>query len=136
MSAGDGLRIFMIAMGVVILAGTIISLARKHMTESFCIAWGVVSAAAILAGIVLRPAQWSQFVSWHGLMLILFGVTFLLAGAFYVSVRISQLNRQVKELAIKVALLDRETAALLSERDEAAAEQETQAYDEEAAVRY
>ena len=130
------MRLFMIATGVIILAGTILSLARKHMTESFCIAWGVVAAGAIFGGIVLRPAGWSRFVSWHGLSLILFGVIFLLAAAFYFSVRISQLNRQVKELAIKVALLDRETAALLSERDEAAAEQETQAYEEEAAVRY
>ena len=136
MSAGDGLRLFMIATGIVILAATILSLARKHMTESFCVAWGIVAAGAILGGIVLRPAGWSNYVSAHGLNLILLGVTFLLAGAFYFSVRISKLNRVVKELAIKVALLDQETAALLGEREEAAGEQETEEHEEEAAVRH
>ena len=130
------MRILMVVIGVVILIVTIISLARKHMTESFCIAWGVVAVGTICAGIILRPSGWNQFVSWNGLMMILFGVIFLLAGTFYVSVRISQLNRQVKELAIKVALLDQENAMLLGERAEAGAEDEAKEHEEKAAVRH
>ena len=115
MGAGDGLRIFMIVIGVAILAVTITSLARKHMTETFCIAWGVVAVGAICAGLVLRPTEWNHYVSWQGLMLILFGGVFVLAGAFFCSLRISRLNREVKELAIKVALLDHENAVIMGE---------------------
>ena len=136
MSAGDGLRLFMIILGVVILSGTIISLARKHLTETFCIAWGVIAAAAIFAGIVLRPTEWSRYMSGNGLSLILLGLSSLLAGAFFVSVRISQLNREVKELAIRVALLDQENAMLLARQAEAAGSQETEEHEEKAAVRH
>ena len=113
MSVGDGLRIFMIVVGLVILGATVISLSRRHMTESFCIAWGVIAVAAICAGIILRPTEWSKYFSWGGLMLILFGVIVLLAGAFFVSVRISRLTRQVRELAIQVSLLNQENAQIL-----------------------
>ena len=134
MSAGDGLRLFMIILGVVILSGTIISLARKHLTETFCIAWGVIAAAAIFAGIVLRPTEWSRYMSGNGLSLILLGLSSLLAGAFFVSVRISQLNREVKELAIRVALLDQENAMLLRERGEDIMANETEDYEEKTPV--
>lgn len=134
MSAGDGLRLFMIILGVVILSGTIISLARKHLTETFCIAWGVIAAAAIFAGIVLRPTEWSRYMSGNGLSLILLGLSSLLAGAFFVSVRISQLNREVKELAIRVALLDQENAMLLRERGEDTTANETEDYEEKTPV--
>lgn len=136
MNSGDGLRIFIIVIGVAILIGSIMSLARKRMTETFCIAWGVVALAAIFAGVVLTPTEWSHYVSWHGLILILFGVIGLLAGAFFFSVRVSQLNREIKELAIKVALLDQENAMLLAERAEAAVENEAEAHEEKILVRY
>ena len=115
MSAGDGLRVIMIAIGVIILIATIISLSRKHMTESFCIAWGVVAAVFICAGIVLRPYEWSQYVSWHGLMLMLFGVVLMLSAAFYFSTRISTLNRLVKDLAIRVTILSQENMLIMNE---------------------
>ena len=118
MSVGDGLRLFMIVVGLILLGMTVVSLARKHMTESFCIAWGVVAAGAICGGIVLRPTVWSSFVSWQGLLLILFGGVFVLAAAFFYSLRISELNREVKELAIRVSLLDHENAMILRELTE------------------
>ena len=130
------MRFIMIAVGVVILIVTTLSLARKHLTESFSIAWGVAAVGAICAGIMLRPYEWNQYVSWNGLILILLGVVLLLAGAFYFSVRISQLSREVKELAIKVALLDRENTMLLGERAQGGAEHEAKEHEEKAAVRH
>ena len=135
MSSGDGLRLLMIAIGIAIVVATIISLARRNMTESFCIAWGVVAAAAICAGIVLRPTEWSHYVSWHGLMLIVFGAVLMLAAAFYFTLRISQLNRAVKELAIRVALLSQENTKILRELAENMAEDETQAHEDKALIR-
>lgn len=115
MSSGDGLRLLMIVIGVVILGFTIMSLAKKHMTESFCIVWGIASVVIICGGIILQPTEWSKYISWGGLMLILFGAVFLLSGAFYFSVRISRLTREIRELAIQVSLLNQENAMILAE---------------------
>lgn len=134
MSAGDGLRLFMIIVGAVILAATIISLARKHMTETFCVAWGVAAVASIFAGVVLRPDDWSRYISGSGLVIIMLGITLLLAGAFFVSVRISRLNREVKELAIRVAILDHENAALMRAHGEIITADETEDDEEKSPV--
>lgn len=136
MSVGDGLRVFMIVVGLVILGMTVMSLARKHMTESFCIAWGFAAALFICAGIIVQPTQWNQYVSWGALLLILFGVVLLLAGAFIFSVRVSTLSRQVKELAILVSLLNQENANMLREFAEDQKESETAEHEEEALVRH
>lgn len=133
MSAGTGLRLFMIVVGVVILGMTILSLVKKHMTESFSIVWGIVSFSLIFAGIVLRPTQWNQYISWNGLLLSLFAALMLLAGAFYFSVRVSRLTREVRELAIQLSLLNQENEVILRvlTRDHAEIEMKT---DEEKAL--
>ena len=133
--AGDGLRLFMIAAGLIILGMTVISLARKHMTETFCIVWGFVAVIFICAGIVLQPTQWNRYISWGGLLLVLFGVVLLLAGAFFISLRISQLTRQVKELAIQVSLVNQENEMMLRELTKGQAETDREKY-EEAFVRH
>lgn len=115
MSVGSGLRLFMIIAGLIILGVTVMSLARRHMTEIFCIAWGIVAVMVICAGIILHPTEWNKYISWGGLILVFFGVVLLLAGAFFISLRISQLTRQVEELAIQVSLLNQENATILRE---------------------
>ena len=135
MSVGDGLRLFMIVVGLIILVMTVMSLARKHMTESFCIVWGVIAAIAICAGIIVQPTQWNRYISWGTLLLILFGVVLLLAGTFILSVRISMLSRQVEELAMQVSLLNQENEMILRELGEEQVESETLEY-EEALVRH
>lgn len=127
MSAGTGLCLFMIVVGVVILGMTIHSLVKKNMTESFSILWGIVSFSLVVAGIVLRPTQWNQYISWSGLLLILFAVLLLLASAFYFSVRVSRLTREVRELAIQVSLLNQENEVIqrVLTRDHAEIEMKT-----------
>lgn len=134
MSVGDGLRLFMIVVGLVIMGMTVVSLARKHMTESFCIVWGIVSVMSVCAGIILQPTQWNRYISWGGLLLILFGTVLLLAGAFFFSVRISMLTRQVKELAIQVSLLNQENEMMLRELTRDRAESETMGHEKEEAL--
>ena len=136
MSVGDGLRIFMIVVGLIIVGATVISLARRHMTESFCIAWGAIAVMIICAGIILQPSQWSKYISWGGLLLILFGVVVLLAGAFFFSVRISRLTRQVRELAIQISLLNQENAMILRELYGDSGEGEVVKYEEEVLIRH
>ena len=108
MAAGDGLRLFMIVTGLAVLGIAVASLAKKRMTEAFCIAWSALAVMLVCGGIVLRPAGWSVYISWNGLLLVLSGLVVLLAGAFFLSIRVSMLGRQVRELAIRVSLLDQE----------------------------
>ena len=125
----------MIAAGLVIMSATVVSLAKRHLTEAFCIVWGIVAVMFICAGIVLRPTQWKIYISWGGLLLALFGAVLVLAAAFLFSVRISVLTRQVRELAIQVSLLNQENERILRELFEDTAESEmTQR--EEAPVRH
>ena len=133
-SVGDGLRLFMITAGLVILSMTVVSLAKRHMTETFCIVWGIIAVLFICGGIILQPTQWNRYISWGGLLLILFGIVLLLAGAFFISLYISRLTRQVKELAIQVSLLNQENALVLGEFAKDHAEAEGDKHEEEALI--
>lgn len=113
MVAGVCLRIMLIAVGVVILGVTTVSLAKKHMTESFCLFWGLTSVLFIAAGILLQPMGWNRIMSWSALIIIFFGILCILIAGFYFSVRISRLMRQVTELAIQISLLNQENEMLL-----------------------
>lgn len=115
MVAGDGLRVFMIVAGLAVLGVAVASLAKKRMTEAFCIAWSALAVMLVCGGIVLRPAGWNLYVSWNGLLLALSGLLVLLAGAFFLSVRVSVLSRQVRELAVQVSLLNQENATIRRE---------------------
>ena len=130
------MRLFMIVAGLVILSMTVVSLAKRHMTEIFCIAWGIVAVLFICAGIILRPTLWSSYVSWGGLLLVLFGVVLMLAGAFFISLRISKLTREVRELAIQISLLNQENAMILRDLSEVPAESDRVEYEKEALVRH
>lgn len=136
MSAGTELRIFMVVLGLIILGATIISLAKRHMTESFCIAWGVLAAMFIFAGIVLQPSQWNNYISWSGLLLILFSVLILLFGAFFLSVRVSYLTREVRELVIQVSLLNQENELIMGEFMKTRTESEMRTDEEETLIRH
>ncbi|MCH5187053.1 MAG: DUF2304 domain-containing protein [Oscillospiraceae bacterium] len=118
MSVGDWLRLFMIVVGLVTLGVTTISLARKHMTESFCIFWGIASFLLIVAGILLRPVYLDNYISGSTLAVIFFGTFCLLVGGLYFSVRVSALIRQVTELAIQISLLNQENLVCVQRLDE------------------
>lgn len=112
MNPGDGLRLFMIVTGLVILVLANTSTAKRHMMVSFCAVWSALSVLFILAGILLRPNQWNLYISWSALLLILFGMLLLLAVAFYFSLRVSELSREARELAIQVSLLNQEIESI------------------------
>lgn len=107
------LRVFWILAGLVTFVLTTVSLARKQMTESFSIFWGVISVLLIICGIALRPVELSRYISWSGIAIICIGVLCVLISGFYFSVRISKLIRQTTELAIQVSLLNQENEMLL-----------------------
>lgn len=110
---GTILRIIIILTGVFLLAETVSSLARRKMTESFCLIWGLASIIFILSGIFLRPYGLNQFISSTGLVFILIVGFCVISGAYYISVRISELARKNQELAMQVTLMKRENEEIM-----------------------
>lgn len=102
------LRIIMILTGVVLFVVTLSSLAKRRMTESFCLTWGLISVIIILAGILLRPTEWSSYISSTGMILVgLIGFC-VVYGAYFMSTKVSELMRKNMELAMQVSLLGKE----------------------------
>lgn len=105
MRVGDILKLFMIIIGIVLLWATVSSLAKRKITESVSLAWGMISLICILAGILLQPYGVSSYVSKAGLILIMLIVVIVLQAAFFVSIKLSELARKNHELALQVSLL-------------------------------
>ncbi|MBP3568937.1 MAG: DUF2304 domain-containing protein [Lachnospiraceae bacterium] len=122
MMVGDFLRVAMVVIGIVLLLTTISSLAKRKMTESVCLAWGLVSVVFILAGILLRPYGISNYISITGLLLVMIIGAVVLYGAFFVSTKLSELARKNHELAVQVSLLNHENRVMLKKLEQLEAE--------------
>lgn len=90
MEPGFMLRIIMIGAGCLILVAAIFSLARKHMTEPFSLAWGGFSVLIICAGFLLRPADWNRYISSTGLIIFCLLGFIVIYGFFFISCRVSE----------------------------------------------
>lgn len=118
------LRIIIILLGVVLFCVTLFSLAKRRMTESFCLTWGFISVFIILAGILLRPTQWTSYISGTGMVLVGIVAFCLIYGAYFMSIKVSELIRRNLELAMQISLLGKENEEIrerlqeLLERDE------------------
>lgn len=108
MEPGMILQIIMIVVGIFLLGAVVSSLARRKMTESFCLAWGLVAIIIILAGILLRPAEWNRYISGMGMVLLLMIGFCIVYGAYFMSTKVSELMRKNMELSIQVSLLKHE----------------------------
>ena len=113
MAVGDFLRVSMVVVGIILLLTTISSLAKRKLTETVCLVWGLVSVVFILAGILLRPYGISRYISMTGLFLITIIGVVVLYGAFFISTKLSELARKNHELAVQVSLLNHENKELL-----------------------
>lgn len=113
MEAGLILRLIFVITGVMLLVITILSLAKRVMNESFCLAWDVVSVSIIVAGFILNPSECSKYVSKIGMFLIcLIFFTFICA-SYFTSIKISELMRKNQELAIQISLLNSENERII-----------------------
>lgn len=114
MVVGEILRGVIIIVGILLFWLTITSLAKRKMTETFCLIWGAVSVALMLAGVLLRPVLLEKYISITGMILVS-AVTFcIICGAYFLSTMISELTRKNQELAIQVSLLKRESEKMLN----------------------
>ncbi|MCM1325058.1 MAG: DUF2304 domain-containing protein [Bacteroidales bacterium] len=115
MEPGAMLRIIMIATGVFLFGVTLSSLAKRKMTEPFCMTWGLISLIIILAGILLRPDEWNRYISTKGMLLVVLIGFCVIYGIYFISARISELMRRNQELAMQVSLLNYEVEKLRQE---------------------
>ena len=115
MAVGDVLRLFVIVAGAYMFLKAILSLAKRKMTEPFCLAWAVLSALMILSGILLNPSQLDGYISTRGLILIIIIVSGILWGLWFISTQISILKRRNQELAMQISLLNNDCEKILRE---------------------
>ena len=115
MAVGDVLRLLVIVAGVYMFLKAILSLAKRKMTEPFCLAWAVLSALMILSGIILNPSQLDRYVSLRGLILIMIIVSGILWGLWFISTQVSSLKRRNQELAMQISLLNHDCEKMLRE---------------------
>ena len=118
MAVGDVLRLFVIIAGIYMLLKAILSLAKRKMTEPFCLAWALLSALMILSGILLNPSQMDHYVSTRGLILIIVVVSGVLWGLWFISTQVSILKRRNQELAMQISLLNHDYEKMLRELEE------------------
>ena len=113
MEVGDILRLFVIVSGVFMVVRAILSLAKRKMTEPFCLAGVFLSALMILSGALLNPSQMKRYVSTRGLILTIIIVSGVLWGLWFFSTQVSILTRKNQELAMQVSLLNQENERIL-----------------------
>ena len=113
MEVEDILRLFVIVSGVFMVVRAILSLAKRKMTEPFCLEWVFLSALMILSGALLNPSQMKRYVSTRGLILTIIIVSGVLWGLWFISTQVSILKRKNQELAMQVSLLNQENERIL-----------------------
>lgn len=115
MAVGDVLRLFVIVAGAYMFLKAILSLAKRKMTEPFCLAWAVLSALMIFSGILLNPSQLDGYISTRGLILIIIIVSGILWGLWFISTQVSILKRKNQDLAMQISLLNNDCEKILRE---------------------
>lgn len=116
MTMGMILQAIMIVLGFALLCETVSSLARRKMTEPFCLTWGLISIIIVLAGCLLRPSGLDKYISPTGLVLVILIGFCIVYGAHFLSHVVSDLMRKNNELAIQVTLLRHELEELKNEK--------------------
>lgn len=115
MTMAVALRIVLILLGVYLLVMTLLSLARRKMSEQFCLVWALMSALMVLIGILLKPAYIECFISVRGFVLIMLALFGILWGLWFISTQVSILVRKNQELAIQISLLNQDIERLSAE---------------------
>ncbi len=115
MDSGDVLRIVLIFLGIYIMGVAILSLAKRKLTEPFCIAWGCFSFILILAGIFIHTEKLSDYISNIMLFIIILASILIIFAAYFVSKQISILARRTQELTMQLSLLIKKNEELTNQ---------------------
>ena len=110
MTLGDLLTIFLIMMGICLLVMAILSLAKRKMTEPFCL--------LVICGILIEPSELERYVSLRILILV-FLITIGVVWTFwFISTQLSILMRKNQELAMQISLLNQDSERMLKKLEE------------------
>lgn len=118
MASGDILRLFVIAAGAYMLVKAVLSLAKRKMTEPFCLAWVCVSVLIVICGILIEPSELDRYISLRVLILILFitiGVGWIL---WFISTQLSILRRRNQEIAMQISLLNQDSERMMKKLED------------------
>ena len=118
MSAVTIIRLILVIIGVVLLISTIFSLAKRIMTETFCLVWGILALMFVLAGIMLKPVNWTVYISTSGSVIVLIAVLCMIWCSFFITMQLSVVRRKNQELAMQISLLNQENEILRERLDE------------------
>lgn len=118
MTLGDLLTIFLIVMGNFLLVMVILSLAKRKMTELFCLAWAIVSVLLVICGILIEPSELERYVSLRILILIFLITIGVVWTLWFISTQLSILMRKNQELAIQISLLNQDSERMLKKLEE------------------
>ena len=102
------LQIFLVAAGLLLFVRTMMSLARKNLTETISMFWSLISVMLVLAGILLIPFDWNQYITSGALIFVAVSFALVISGVFYLSQVLSYNVRKTQELAIQISLLNQE----------------------------
>ena len=97
---------------------TLLSLARRKMSEQFCLVWALMSVLMVLTGLLLKPSSIERFISARGFILIIIALFGVLWGLWFISTQVSILIRKNQELAIQISLLNQDIERLSTEIEE------------------
>ena len=117
MTGGIFLRIFLILLGCYLLVMTLLSLAKRKMTEQFCLVWSVLSTLMVILGIVIKPSQIERYMRGEILLLVLIVVLSVVWGMWFISTQVSILMRKNQELAMQTSLLNQDSENMLRQID-------------------
>lgn len=118
METGNLLKIFIIILGAWLLVMAVLSLAKRKMTDQFCLAWAILAGLMILVGILLQPSQLDRYISTRVFVLILLMVIGVVWGMWFISTQVSILMRKNQELAMQLSLLNQDSEKVQKELKE------------------
>lgn len=110
---GIYVKLFFIVLALFLLGRTWVSLAKRKMTDHFCLAWAFLAVLIGLAGILLQPSQIEHYISWRGMILGMIVLVGIIGSLWFLSMQVSSLMRKNQELAMQTSLLNQDYMTLI-----------------------
>lgn len=115
---GIYVKLFFIVLALFLLGRTWVLLAKRKMTDHFCLAWAFLAVLIGLAGILLQPSQIEHYISWRGMILGMIVLVGIIGSLWFLSMQVSILMRKNQELAMQTSLLNRDYMMLIRRVEE------------------
>ncbi len=115
---GIYVKLFFIVLALFLLWRTWVSLAKRKMTDHFCLAWAFLAVLIGLAGILLQPSQIEHYISWRGMILGMIVLVGIIGSLWFLSMQVSSLMRKNQELAMQTSLLNQDYMTLIRRVEE------------------